>query len=191
MFHKLIFIFTLLLATNTAFAQWTLDNTKSSIHFISIKKSKVAESHHFKKMQGSINNKGDITLDIDLSSVETKIPIRNDRMKTVFFETSQFSTAQITASINPNKLAKMKVGDAFTVLLKVKLSLHDLKKSIAANVNVVKLSDNRLFATTVTPIIVNAADYALAEGIEKLRTIAGLTSISLAVPVTLNLYFNP
>jgi hypothetical protein len=38
-------------------------------------------------------------------------------------------------------------------------------------------------------VILNAADFGLAGGVEALREIAGLNSISIAVPVTLNLQF--
>ncbi|OQX14641.1 MAG: hypothetical protein BWK73_09005 [Thiothrix lacustris] len=43
--------------------------------------------------------------------------------------------------------------------------------------------------TTVAPIVLNAADFDLAAGLTALREIAGLTSISNAVPVTFFLSF--
>ncbi|MED5420009.1 MAG: YceI family protein, partial [Pseudomonadota bacterium] len=40
------------------------------------------------------------------------------------------------------------------------------------------------------PVIVNAWEFALGEGVEALRAIAGLDSISLAVPVSFVLAFD-
>jgi hypothetical protein len=40
------------------------------------------------------------------------------------------------------------------------------------------------------PVVVNAPEFKLAEGVEALREIAGLPSISLAVPVSFVLAFD-
>jgi hypothetical protein len=41
------------------------------------------------------------------------------------------------------------------------------------------------------PLIINAGGFALVEGVERLREVAGLHSISTAVPVTASLVFVP
>jgi hypothetical protein len=43
---------------------------------------------------------------------------------------------------------------------------------------------------TLAPLVLNAADFGLAEGLESLRALAGLPAISLAVPVSAVLIFN-
>jgi len=56
-------------------------------------------------------------------------------------------------------------------------------------VRVVKLSKDRILAASVKPIIVNADQYELLGGVEKLREVANLPSISTAVPVTFSFVF--
>lgn len=47
-----------------------------------------------------------------------------------------------------------------------------------------KISDNKLMVSSFQPIIINANEFGLVAGVEKLRDIAGLSSISQAVPVS-------
>ena len=54
---------------------------------------------------------------------------------------------------------------------------------------VVPIDDNTVSVTTVAPIVVNANALELVTGIEALREVAGLPSISYSVPVTFSLTF--
>jgi hypothetical protein len=54
---------------------------------------------------------------------------------------------------------------------------------------VAKLGRQRLLVTSERPLLLNAADVGLADGVERLREIAGLPSISPAVPVSFVLLF--
>jgi len=54
---------------------------------------------------------------------------------------------------------------------------------------ITRLTDNRLLVISVKPVIINAENYNLAEGVGQLRTVAKLPSISTAVPVTFKLMF--
>ena len=54
---------------------------------------------------------------------------------------------------------------------------------------VVAMADGGLLVSSRLPVIVNASDFALIEGIERLRAVAGLPSISPAVPVSFTLRF--
>lgn len=173
----------------TASADWKLDNAASSIHFISIKKSQVAEIHHFKTMEGVLNKNGGASVNITLSSVETKIPIRDDRMKSMLFEVDLFPQATVSTKVDISQINQMKPGDNIHQELKLSLSLHGQEKVLDAHLQVTRLSNDRLMITTIDPLIVNADDFALGKGVEALRTVAKLPSISTAVPVTVNLIF--
>lgn len=164
-------------------AKWQLDNDNSSLHFISIKKGDIAEVHRFKTLSGTIKE-GKASLAIDLASVDTKIPIRDERMNNELFKTKQFSTA--TASIDLGKDAKPTGKTA----IKVTLDLHGVKKDVAAEV-MVSSTDDQVTVSTLAPIVINAADFGLDKGVEKLRELAQLDSISKAVPVTFHLVFTP
>lgn len=184
--------FFLLLAflSPSAFAQWDLSIDDSHINFISVKSLKVAEVHRFQEATGSINDSGQVELNIDLSSVQTNIDIRNDRMKTMLFDTANFLEAKITGVVDLEKVTNLKEGDTYTESVKLNLSLHGVSHQVTNQVQVTKLSGDRLLVSSVMPLVINASDYGLAEGIEQLRVIAGLPSISTAVPVTFSLIFN-
>ena len=69
------------------------------------------------------------------------------------------------------------------------LSLRSTTLPLNANVRVIKLDGNRVQVQTLTPAILNANSLSVVGGIEKLRSVAGLPSISHSVPVTFSLIF--
>ena len=76
-----------------------LDNTLSTLSFVSVKKGKVGEVHTIDKLSGSLSETGDLVIKLDLSSVNTNIDIRNERMQQHLFETKNNPTATISAKI--------------------------------------------------------------------------------------------
>lgn len=187
--HNILLAFTLSVFTFSASAEWVLNNAESTLNVISIKKLKVGEVHSFKKLQGSLDNKGNVTLMVSLASVETNIPIRNDRMQQFLFEVPKFSEATVSTKIDIEKIIKMKVGESLIQTLPLELSIHGSKKVVDAEMRITSLVGNKLLVSTIKPMIINASDYALVKGIEKLTELAKLPSISTAVPVTANFIF--
>jgi polyisoprenoid-binding protein YceI len=184
-----VLLATVFLASN-AFAQWELVDNESIVNYVSIKKSQVGEVNSFKKLNGSIESNGNMSVDIDLASVETNIPIRNERMKTMLFEIDSFSKATISAALDLKALDEMDIGETYKDSIGFNLSLHGVSKEMVTDVRVVKLAKNRILAISETPIIVNADQYKLLEGVKKLQEVANLPSISTAVPVTFSLIFS-
>jgi polyisoprenoid-binding protein YceI len=186
---SLISSFVVAMLASPAYAQWKLDNDASHFNFISVKKTNVAEVHEFQKLSGEVSDKGDIRLVIDLSSVETQIPIRNERIKTMLFEIAQFPTAEFAGQIDAGKVGALKIGDYMDMMVTGKLALHGKTQDVTASLRVTRLQHDRVQVVTKSPIILNADQYDLAAGIDKLREIAGLSEISLAVPVSFTLIF--
>ena len=182
---------TLLLVTGQVWAQWELDNDRSSVNFVSIKNGSVAEIHSFSSLVGYIGAEGKVQLGIDLNSVETLVPIRNERMREMLFEVVKFPAANITAQVDPAIIAAAAQGGVVSADLPVTLSLHGQEQALTVPVVVVGEGDGRLRVFTSRPVIVNAADFGLDGGVTALREIAGLKSVSTAVPVTLQLVFLP
>ena len=178
-----------LLACSQALAQWELDSERSAINFISVKNAAIAESHSFGGLVGYIGESGNVQLNIDLASVETLIPIRNERMRDMLFETATFPNATATASVDKQVLSEVAQGGTVTTEIPVQLDLHGVKAELQVPVTVFSDGGN-LRVVSSRPVVVNAADFKLAEGVEALREVAGLNTISTAVPVTLNLQFN-
>ena len=109
-------------------------------------------------------------------------------MQALLFETAKFPNATVTAQVDPAVLAAASEGGTVGTEIPVKLSLHGLEQTINTSVTVFSDGGN-LRVMSSRPVILSAADFGLAAGVEALRDIAGLDTISTAVPVTLNLQF--
>ena len=177
------------LSTFPTFAAWQLDNANSTLSFISIKKGDIAEVHHFKHLEGLLKDE-EISLTVDLASVDTKIGIRDQRMKEHLFKTSTFSQATFNTQLNEKVLANIKVGTTDTLTLKGHISLHGQKQAVSVDVLIAKLSEKKVVVSALKPLVINAKAYGLVDGIAKLQALAGLPSISKAVPVSFVLSFN-
>ncbi len=180
----------LALAPLTAHADWTLQNDQSKLHFASIKAGNLAEVHHFTELAGAVADSGAVTLTINTASVETLIPIRNDRMRDMLFQSGVFPNAVFTAQLDPEALAAVTTGTSRQLDVAGELSIRDNTVPVSATLQVTRAGERSLVVSTIAPIMVDAARLGLGEGVEMLREVAGLPSISTAVPVTFSLAFS-
>ncbi len=189
-------LFSVLLAvlvlTGAAGAQgaYELDPQRSTVQFMSMKNGAVAELHHFRTLTGSVDGDGLASVVIDLDSVESLIPIRNERMRELLFDTRSFPSATVTAVV-PSTLLIQQAGATSTAQLTLQVDLHGEALPLDATVTVTALEGGDLQVVLREPIVVKAADFKLAAGIEALRNIAGLKAIATAVPVNATLVFSP
>lgn len=180
----------LLVSAVSAAADWQIDNAQSQLSFISIKKGDVAEVHRFGEIAGGLQQDGQFELSIALESVNTGIQIRDSRMRSFLFKTAQFPQATLTASLSPEFISNLTVGQSELTMVNAQLNLHDQSQPLKLDVRVTKVSDSSLLVISAQPIVLNVADYELTEGLEELRELAGLPSISQAVPVSFYLTLN-
>lgn len=171
-------------------AYWELDNNKSKVSFTSTKANTAAEVNTFNKLTGSVDQKGNAKLTIDLGSVDTAIELRDERMREMLFETDQYPTATITLSVDSEQLDALQEGEQISVTTEAELSIHGTTSKVPVAMTIARLHMNRLLAISEKPIVINAGQVGLDAGLEKLREIAGLPSISPAVPVTFILSFS-
>lgn len=190
-FKQLVLILLLLTPCTAAWADWELDSAGSKLHFVSIKNGGTAEVHSFATMVGYLGDAGKAEVTIDLDSVQTLIDIRDERMREMLFETVKFPSATISAQVDPDVLAVAAEGGVLTAEVPVTLSLHGKEKSLTIPVVIVGEGERRLRVFSAQPLLINAADFGLAEGVAALQKVAGLQSIATAVPVTLQLLFVP
>lgn len=178
-----------LVLSTPSFAEWKLQADQSQLFFSSVKKDVIAETHQFKTLQGAVSENGQFTVSVDLASAETGIAIRNERLAQFLFETSKFSQASATGKIDLAALSKQAVGSSQTVKLPVMFQLHGKTITQDATFALTKISATQVSVATPAPIFLNAADFDLVPGIEKLKELASLPSISPLVPVSLHLRF--
>ncbi|MBD1546011.1 OmpA family protein [Roseibium aggregatum] len=159
---------------------WTLQPDGSSLRFQSVKNLTKVESSRFVELEGSIDETGAAAIHVFLDSVDTKVDLRNVRMRFLFFETFQFPEAVITARIDPAQLTDLKTLKRKIIPLTYELQLHGVKKSFDTEVAVTYLSDDLVAVSTTAPISVAAADFSLEEGIKKLEEAANVVIVPSA-----------
>lgn len=186
--HLIFLALSPLLLVNAAQAHWSLDNAASELSFVTTKADNVAEAHSFDLMTGTIEDDGSVAISIELASVNTMIDIRNERMQAMLFETAMFPNATISAKVDLAAITAMTPGSTSRASLEFNLELHGASKSYTAEVMLTRLSEG-VVATTLKPVIVTADSFALVEGVERLREVAGLSRISNAVPVSFTVVF--
>ena len=146
------------------YADMSLDSDQSVINFVSVKKGTVAETHTINKSSGTLTDKGELKISLDLSSVDTKIEVRDQRMKEHLFETLKFANATISAN-----LGELSTSDGISqVKTEATLELHGVLKPIKVEVMVMRSGDT-LMAASTQPILITAADYGLEGGVAILQ----------------------
>lgn len=176
------------LISMTAQADWELNNADSSLYYVTSKAAAISEVNSFASLNGTINNT-EATLQIDLSSVDTAIEIRDQRVRDILFEIQSFPTATISISVSSDVLSNMAVGSSTTANYNYNLNLHGVSRDLSADLRITKTSANRIEVQPAQPIILGAGLFNLAEGVEALREIAGLASINPNVVVDFSLVY--
>ena len=105
-------------------ADWWLDESNSHLGFASVKNERVAENHHFTGISGGISDAGRASVIINLASVETLIPIRNERMRDMLFEVGSFPPAVVTAQVNMADYTSLAIGEQHRARVEFSLTLH-------------------------------------------------------------------
>ena len=177
--------------TSLAHADWTLDNSGSSLAMVSVKNAAVAEAHSFTSLSGKVDKTGAATVHVLLDSVETLIPVRDERMRSMLFDTDDFPLASITANFDLAPLLALDAGAGLTLALPLTITVHGVSVNKTVPVQVLRLSAGSYLVSSIKPLVVHAAEFGLLPGIEALREVAGLQSITPAVPVSFSLAFRP
>lgn len=168
---------------------WQLDPEASAITFLSVKKDTIAETSQFAAISGQITERGVAQLIIALDSVDTKIDLRNVRMRFLFFETFTFPEATVTAVLDPVPLQDLPSLRRKVINLPVTLSLHGVEVELEAEVAVTLISNDRINISTLNPVILQLEDFNLMGGRDKLQEAANVTITPLGI-VNLNLAFD-
>ncbi|AJO77029.1 YceI family protein [Pseudomonas chlororaphis] len=176
-------------ATLPAQANWYLDNESSRLSFVSTKNANVSEVQRFLVLHGKVDAKGMAQLEVELDSINSGIPLRDERMRKELFEIERYPDAVINAQINLRPINDLAPGAQIELRLPVNVTLHGKQHEYSAELLATRLDDRRFQVVTLEPLVLNAADFDLLPGLETLRKAAGLSAISLSVPVGAVLIF--
>lgn len=186
---KFVLPMLLLLSPCVLAGDWQLNPNDSVLNFASTKNATITELHGFHHISGElIGDKGNLT--IDLASVETQIPLRNDRMKEHLFEIAKHPQATVQLNLDAKALENLEEpGSMIDLSVTAAVEMHGIKKDLPAKLRVIKLTESKLVAATLEPVLLLPADFGMQAGLNKLLELAKLSSINSAVPVTFSLVF--
>jgi len=170
-------------------ANWYLDNESSRLSFISTHNADISEVHRFLTLHGKIDGQGLATLEVELESVSTGIPLRDERLRRDLFEIKTWPEAQIVAQINVQPINDLAPGAQLELRLPLVVKLRGKEHSYNAELLATRLDDRRFQVVTLEPLVLHAEDFDLLPGLATLRKAAGLSAISLSVPVGAVLIF--
>ncbi len=175
--------------TPLAEGTWSIDSEASRLSYVTVKSGEIAEANDFTGLTGTVAPDGAATIEIDLATVSTGVDIRDERMREVFFDVAKFPTATITAQVDPAAFEALGVGESTVQTLAATVAVKGVSTNINAELEVTRVADNRVLAVSTEPVIIYADALDLTDGLDQLQELAGLPSITPAVPVTFSLAF--
>ncbi|VVN15465.1 YceI family protein [Pseudomonas fluorescens] len=176
-------------AALTARADWYLDGESSRLSFVSTKNANVSEVQRFLVLHGKVEPEGLAQVEVELESINSGIPLRDERMRKELFQIDRFADAVITTKIDLRPINDLAPGAQLELRLPLTVDLHGKQHEYNAQMLATRLDDRRFQVVTLEPLVINAEDFDLAPGLETLRKMAGLSAISLSVPVSAVLIF--
>ncbi len=179
----------LLSITAASQAAWQVSDS-STVGYLSLKNNAIAEYNYFSGVSGVLSEEGKLSLNIALDTVETQVPIRNQRMRDLFFKVADYPQATVSATLSPDDIASLGAGSVIDRTIPVTLALHGQSAELSATVRA-QMSDGHLYVTTLRPLLLSTANFGLEEGVATLQEIAGLQAIARVIPITVDLHFVP
>lgn len=170
-------------------ASWQLDSSQSALHFVSVKNDVVAETHQFKQLTGNWDG-SKVNISIPVSSLDTLIPIRNERIWQYVLQAEQFAAITVSAELKQDTLATLAISESMLLELPLNVTIATETVALNAKLRITKLSADTLQAVTEAPLMLNTSSFKLTDGVAKLQELAGLKSIDALVPVSFTVRFN-
>jgi len=159
---------------------WTLDTSESLVRFQSTKNDTKMETSAFASFEGAIAPDGAAELTVLLDSVDTKVDIRNVRMRFLFFETFNTPEAKVLTQITPDMVDQIAATGRTRLSLPFTLRLSGLEREYTAEVIATLLTQDRIAVSSAVGVPIPVTDYGLLPNLGKLEEAAGGVDI---VPV--------
>lgn len=167
-----------------------LQPQSSSMSFVIAGADGVSEVHHFRQLQGTLDNAGVALLSIPLAGLDTGNPERDQNVHRMLFDVAKFPSASFLALVDTSTVLGLAPDAQARMPVKGRLTLHGKTVDVVGEVVVTALADGNLRVASVQPVMVDTADFELARGMKKLMSEGGVT-INTVVPVSFTLVFAP
>ncbi len=168
-------------ASLLASADWQVVADESVLALTSTKNKTIAETHTISGLSGSVSEMGNVNVTVDLATLESNIPIRNERLQAMLF--ADHSRATFSAGVRVSALRKLEPGQKQAVQLAGDLTLNGIKAPLTIPVVVTRLDEQQFQVSGGGRL--RADNFGFSSGLEELRKIAALQSIAPTVEYTL------
>ncbi|WP_305842693.1 YceI family protein [Photobacterium leiognathi] len=167
---------------------FSVDESLSTVGFSSIKLQYVVEPAVIKKVTGNLDANGVFVFRLPLSELNTGIPIRNERLNALFFDSKSFPQILVKGKVDMDIL---NADEAFLQRnIPFSVEIFGNKHNEEALVNIVKINNN-IAISSAKPVIISAANYGIpATHLHKLAETVGRIAISNTVPVSFSIVLN-
>jgi len=167
---------------------WVLNGDQSVVSFGSVKADNIGEAHTFSGLTGSVSADGAAMVEIDLSTVNTNIDIRNERIIEHVFKNAP--SAMLKAQIDMADFEGLGVGDSTVLEIEGDVALLGEDVPVYMDVFAMRLSEENVMVSTHSMMFVSTDELGIDAGIDKLMELASLPGITRSVPVTFRLMFS-
>ena len=141
------------------------------------------------KAQWLVEADGQAQLRVELESVSSGIPKRHELLRKDLFEIGRFPLALIGTRLDLPSLLNLAPGAQLELNVPLTVKPHGQVSDHLVELLVTRLDEQRFQVVTLAPLVLQAEDYDLLPGLEKLRQLANLSHINSAVPVSAVLIF--
>ena len=172
---------TLALLAGSVHADWALDRDQSELTFLSDKNSGIVERHSFQSFDAQLSSSGAFEASIDVSTVETGIHIRNDRMRAMLFNVPNFPKATVTGAI-PEFSASTYSDRSTQLAVSLQVSLVGITQEVPARLSVVRDSTGGFSVQTLEPILLKASDFGLQQALKRSERSLGYKRLARLCP---------
>lgn len=177
--------------SSLSYSDWQLDKSQSELSFIATKNANVANNHYFTDFDAYIDDAGQARLTVEMASVQTNIAKRDQRLKSLLFDIANFPQVFAQIKVRRSYLTPQPAGSQKEVKVKGHLNMMGISQPTQARLQINHLATGQVSVSTIEPILVDSEDYGMLPGINALTKLAGLKTISIKIPVSFNLVFNP
>lgn len=167
---------------------WTIDSEASVLGFGSIKSDMIGEAHTISGVSGTVAEDGTASIALDLTTMNTNIDIRNERIGEHVFKGA--ATANLTAQIDMEAVSDLAVGEHMVMEVDGDLSLLGQETPVYVEMFIMRTGEGQVLATSQSMMFVGTDEIGIDAGIDVLQELASLDSITRAFPVTMRFLFN-
>ncbi len=171
-------------------ADWHLDGESSRLSFIASQNGDTSLVHRFLVLHGKVDDAGAAQLRIEADSVFSGVPLRDERIRDALLEVKQYPDITVQTRIDLRPIQDLANGAQVELRLPLTVTVRGRQHRYEAPLLATRLDQRRFQVVTLEPVVLHAEDFGLVPGLDALRKLAGVTSISPSVPVNAVLIFN-